>query len=95
MQFIEGNVAGNRMALLARLPRRRFPVTDLANAPRTAPLKGTSERWRREFNDTLGRQSGRGVGIGLQHRAEQHLGVGVGGKAIDVLAGPISQSRPW
>ncbi len=82
MQFIEGNVAGDRMALLGRPPRRRFPVTNLANAPRTAPLKRTSEGWRREFNDILGRQAGPNIGIRLQHRAQQHLGVGMRRQAI-------------
>jgi hypothetical protein len=69
MQFIEGNVTGDRMALLGRPPRRCFLVTNLADTPRTAPLKWTSERWRREFNDTLGCQDGASVGIRLQHRA--------------------------
>ena len=44
MQCIEGNVTGERMALLGGLPRRYFLVTNFTDAPRTHFLETISVR---------------------------------------------------
>ena len=85
-QLGQWNMTANRMAELRGPPRWCLIVTDVADTSGAPALeRATPRRWI-EVHRILSGQSRFGVRIGLQHRAEQHFGVGVGGKAIDVFS---------
>ena len=77
------NMTADLMARLGGPPRWCFLVTDVADTPWAAALERTTPGWRKQVHHVLGRERRPGVGVRFQNGAEQHLGVGVRGQAIN------------